>query len=305
MRTNKLTQRMSSNVRQEYRGEISSAADMMRYLETIQELPTLSAVAMRVNGMLQDMNTTARELSEVIEKDQSMVSKLLRLANSSFFGFSSRVSNVAHAVMILGFNSVLNAVLSMAVMDALALPKNKQNKIDMTAFWQHSISVAVVSRHLRQASGGHRHENAFTAGIIHDIGKVVMARYFPERFGRVCQAMEAGKSSFQEAEKNHFPMGHGAVGAFLVRCWNLPDDLSAVVAQHHQPEIMSQANDLVLVVHAADAIVNRHLENREPSEGWPLCNTAKTLLGEQIDAVEQWLPSATEEIQAACQAILE
>jgi putative nucleotidyltransferase with HDIG domain len=304
MRTNKLTRHKGSNVRQEYHGEIATAADMMRYMETIQELPTLSAVAMRVNGMLQEMNTTARELSEVIEKDQSMVSKLLRLANSSFFGFSSRVSNVAHAVMILGFNSVLNAVLSMSVIDSLAFPKNKQNGMDLTAFWRHAISVAVVSRHLRQASGGHRHENAFTAGIIHDIGKVVMARYFSDRFGRVCQTMGTEKSTFQEAEKSHFPMGHGAVGAFLVRCWNLPDDLSAVVAQHHQPEIMSRANDLVLVVHAADAIVNRYLENREPSDGWPMCNAAGTLLAEQINTVDQWLPGTREEIQAAVQAIL-
>ena len=85
--------------------EKTSPGAIMRYLETVEELPTLSAVAMRINTMLQDMDTTANELANVIENDQAIVSKLLKLANSSFFGFSTKVSSTAHAVMILGLNA--------------------------------------------------------------------------------------------------------------------------------------------------------------------------------------------------------
>ncbi len=284
--------------------DIGDPSEIMRYLQNIQDLPTLSSVAMRVNGLLQDMDTTARDLADVIEKDQSILSKLLRLANSSFFGFSSRVSNVAHAVMILGFNTVLNAVLSMAVIDALGT-KSKLNGLSMKHFWRHSISVAVVSRHLSQIAGGPRQETAFTAGILHDIGKVVMARYFADRFSDLWQEMNSSSKSYPEAEKLFFPIGHDAIGAFLARKWNLPEELCAVVAQHHQPEIMPLTNPLALIVNAADAIVNIHLEEQPVPEQWPICSSARLLLAEKIRTMEDWLPGLTDEIEAACQSILE
>lgn len=283
---------------------MDNAAQMMAYLQNIEDLPTISSAAMRVNALLQDMDTTARELAGVIEKDQSMSCKLLRLANSSFFGFSSRVSNIAHAVMILGFNTVLNAVLSMAVIDALG-SKSKLSGLDMTLFWRHSIGVAVVSRYLSRIAGGPRQETAFTAGILHDIGKVVMARFFTDDFVSLWQEIDGAPVSFKSAEKKYFAMGHDAIGAFLARKWNLPEALAAVVAQHHQPEILPNANALSLVVNAADAIVHIHIDGRQPAEQWPICNSAKLLLAEKLRTIDQWLPGVQEEIEVACQSILD
>lgn len=278
--------------------------DIMSYLESIEELPMLSAVAVSINGMLQDMDTSADELSNVIEKDPAIVAKLLKLTNSSFFGFSSKVSNTAHAVVILGFNTVLNAVLSMAVIDALGAGHDKRSGLDMSEFWNHAVAVAVVSRHLSR-SRGHRHENAFTAGIIHDIGKIVMAQYFKERFLVLMDYVSAEGVTFRTAEKRLFPMGHDAMGAFLSRRWHLPDDLSAAIAQHHHPEMMPEVNQLALVVHAADAIVNVQIEGKSPVAEWPVCSSAQSLLGETINKADEWLPQVREEIQIACQLILE
>jgi putative nucleotidyltransferase with HDIG domain len=284
--------------------DFQTPSAMMRYLESIQELPTLSSVAMRVNSMLQDTDTTARDLADVIEKDQAMVGKLLRLVNSSFYGFSSRISNIAHSVMILGFSTVYNAILSMAVIDALG-SKNKLGGLDMTIFWRHAISVAVVSRHLSQSLEGHLREKAFTAGILHDIGKVVMARFFPDRFVPLWQTLSNEPVSFAKAERTHFPLGHDAIGAFLTRCWNIPDELTIAVAQHHHPEILPRPNLLALVVNAADALVNVHLEDKQPAEQWPINHAAKSLLGEKIRTVEQWLPAVFEEVKSAWQSILD
>ncbi|MDA8141785.1 MAG: HDOD domain-containing protein [Desulfobacteraceae bacterium] len=279
-------------------------AAMMRYLETIQELPTLSSVAIKVNSMLQDADVTARDLSDVIEKDQAMVAKLLKLVNSSFFGFSSKVSNIAHSIMILGFNTVYNAILSMAVIDALGA-KNRINGLDMAGFWRHAISVAVVSKYLSQGLEGQLQEKAFTAGILHDIGKVVMARYFTERFSTLWEVITLQEISFVKAERQHFPMGHDAMGAFLSRCWNLPEELSTAVAQHHHPEILPRPCVLALVVNAADALVNIHLENRKMPDQWAISNAAKSLLGEKIRTVDQWFPTIVDEINAAQHSILD
>lgn len=286
------------------RPSVETAADIMRCLESIQELPTLSSVAMRVNVMLHDIETTARDVADVIEKDQAMVCKLLKLANSSFFGFSSRVSNIAHAVMILGFNTVYNAILSMAVIDALGM-KTRFNGLDMSVFWRHSIGVAVVSRHLSEGVKGLQRENCFTAGILHDIGKVVMARYFADRFIPLWQKVAAREMNFVNAERRHFPMGHYAIGAFLARCWHLPDDLTLVVAQHHHPEILPRPNAMALIVNAADAIVNIHLEGNAPEDQWPISPAGRKLLGEKLQTVDQWLPGVSEDIHAALESILD
>lgn len=285
-------------------GDISPG-DVMRYLESVEELPMLSTVAVRINSMLQDMETTAEALAEVIEKDQAIVTKLLKLTNSSFFGFNAKVSNTAHAVMILGFNTVLNAVLSMAVIDAIGKGHDKRIGVSLKDFWNHAVRVAVISRHLSKSIGGHRHENAFTAGIIHDIGKIVMARFFADRFLEVMTSVKKEGISFRVAEKRLLPMGHDAIGAFLARRWHLPDDLSAAIAQHHHPEMMPQANPLALVVHAADAIVNVHIEGRSPADQWTVCPSAQKLLGDILKGVDEWLPRAEKEIERACRLMLE
>lgn len=278
---------------------------VMRYLESVEELPMLSTVAIRINAMLQDMETTAEALAAVIEKDQAIVTKLLKLTNSSFFGFNSKVSNTAHAVMILGFNTVLNAVLSMAVIDALGKGRHKRSGLNMNDFWNHAVRVAVVSRHLSKSLRGHRHENAFTAGIIHDIGKVVMAQFFTDRFLDLMTIVTNEDIAFRTAEKRLFPMGHDAMGAFLARRWHLPDDLSAAIAQHHHPEMMPQANPLALVVNAADAIVSVHIEGRGPADQWTVCRSARNMLGDIIETVDDWLPQVEEEIENACRLMLQ
>ena len=278
--------------------------DIMRYLETVEELPTLSAVAVRINTMLQDMDTTADELAAVVEKDPAIVTKLLKLTNSSFFGFSAKVFNTAHAMMILGYNTVLNAVVSMAVIDAMASP-GKQSGLNMKAFWRHAVSVGIVSRYLSRTLEGHRHENAFTAGIVHDIGKIVMARFFTGRFMELTSCVNEERISFRTAEKRLFPIGHDAIGAFLARRWNLPNDLSAAIAQHHRPDMMPDVNHLALVVHTADIIVNIYVEGRSPVEQWPLCQPAKELFGETVQTLDEWLPAISEEIGTACQLMLE
>lgn len=284
-------------------GDVYTAADMMRSLEKIEELPALSTVAVRLNQMLQDLETTADQLAEEISKDQSMVTKLLKLANSSFFGLTSRVSDISHAVMVLGFKTVLDAVFSMAVIDAFSCGKGRLG-IDMGQFWRHAVRVAVVSRDLARSVDRERIGNAFTAGIIHDIGKVVMARCYAPQFETLWRFLNQSGSSFFMAEQQHFPLGHAGVGAFLTRRWHLPEELTAVVGRHHCPELAGEPTELVLIVHTADAIVNRYIENRRPVDQWPICDSARNLLDQKIETIEKWLPSVADETAAACSSFL-
>ncbi len=279
------------------------AKELMRRIDTIQELPTLSAVVVQVLSMLQDINTSAEELTKVVEKDQAIVPKLLKLVNSAFFGFSTKVTSVQHAVMLLGFSTVRNAVLSVEVINALEL-KNRIEGFDISKFWRHAISVAVISRYLDQETGKQYREDVFAAGLIHDIGKIVMAHYFAERFEATWKTMCSEKISFWEAEPKHFPINHAAIGAQLALRWNLPPSFQEVVANHHHDSIEGENRNLVLIVHTADALANRHLDEEMPIEEWPISLPAMEMMGKQIDAAPQWLPELNEEITSACEVLI-
>ena len=129
-------------------------SNILKRLDLIEDLPTLPAVAMEVNKMLLDYDTTISKLSDIIEKDQAMVSKILKLVNSSFFGLRGKISSISHAIVVLGFNTIRNAVVSISIIDAFTV-KESLDGFDITNFWKHSLSVAVTSKYLAEKTGIH------------------------------------------------------------------------------------------------------------------------------------------------------
>ena len=280
-----------------------AAKALLKRINAIQELPTLSTVFAQVLSLLQDINTPAEELAKVIENDQAMVPKLLKLVNSAFFGFSKKVSSVQHAVMLLGFSTVRNAVLSIEVINALKL-KKKLPDFDITKFWQHAVAVAVIARYLDEQTGKQYREDAFAAGLIHDIGKIVMAYYFFDRFEATWRSMHKDNLTFWEAESRHFPINHAAIGAQLAERWNLPEDLKNVVAHHHSDNPGGEDDHLVLIIHGADALAHLYLDESPTVEQWPISDEARKLVAAQIDSAEQWMPAIKEEIQSAYEVLI-
>jgi putative nucleotidyltransferase with HDIG domain len=280
-----------------------TAEKVVRQLDAIHELPTLSAVTMKLSQMLLDISTSAQEVAKVIQHDQSIVTKMLKLVNSAFFGFSNKVSSVQHALMLLGFNTVRNAVISIDVIDALKL-KEKIKGFDISTFWRHTIAVAVISRHLDKASGNHFREEVFTAGIIHDIGKVIMAHYFGDRFRDVLETMNHEHINFWEAEHRHFPMNHAEVGAQLAKRWHLPEHMRNVIGRHHTARNSNTSDNLVHIVHTADALCHLYLEDHSPTENWPIGPGARQMLRQQIKSAEQWIPALSQEIKEAYQLLM-
>lgn len=283
--------------------EAMTAEAFIQQLDAIHELPTLSTVAMKLSRLLMDINTSAKDVADVIQYDQSIVTKMLKMVNSAFFGFSNKVSSVQHALMLLGFNTVRNAVIAIDVINALNT-KNKTKGFDISAFWYHAIGVAVISRRLDEETGHHFREDVFTAGIIHDIGKIVMAHYFSDRFQAVIETMHREQINFWEAEHRHFPMNHADVGIQLTRRWHLPDPMCNVVGRHHTTSKTSSVDNLVHIVHTADALFHIYLEDHSPTEDWPIGAEARHLLKAQIKGANQWIPVLREEIKEAYQLLM-
>ena len=281
------------------------AQTFLRKLDRIQEIPTLPAVALKVNRMLQDYDTSIKTLSNTIEKDQAMVSKILRLVNSAFYGFRSRISNIAHAVTILGFNTVRNAVVSASIIDTFS-GKDVSEGFHITDFWKHSVAVAVTSRHLAEKTRLATPDDSFVAGLLHDVGKVVLAQFFKDLFGQVCVATREQGLSFYEAEKKLLPVNHAQIGGHLAKKWGLPASLIDAIKYHHAVRKNANNPNLLMVAHVADIIVNNYKVDSESEPDFSATHPeAIEVMGATIETVPDWFPNVASEIESACEFFLE
>lgn len=193
------------------------------------EVPTLPTVVMQALAAMQDPNSNAMSVQKVIARDPAISAKILRVANSAYFGFARRVSTIADAVRILGFSNAQGMVIGIGAFDAF-----RTERLNLSAFWRHSIATASAARML--APRVHcRPDEALTAGILHDIGKLIFAMQADAEYQRVLDLeREAGTSSL-EAERALLEFTHPEVGETVAERWNLPARYVAAIAHHHEP----------------------------------------------------------------------
>jgi putative nucleotidyltransferase with HDIG domain len=285
-------------------GRNDELATCLKRLEQVKDLPTVPPVLMKINEMLGDQGASIDSLGRLIETDPAIASKVLRLVNSAFYGFRSEISSIAHAVMILGFNTVRNAAISVAVVDAFRV-RHHFTGFDLNGFWRHSIAVAVTGRHLARGGRFADPDNAFSAGLLHDVGKLVMLQYLPDWFERIWSAMQDLNVGFHEAEKRVMPAGHAEIGAFLAGRWQFPLCLGEAIRLHHEPRAVTAEPNLIRVVHLANAAVHgggngtfRSAVDALPQE-WRAFHESRF-----VDA-QNWFPDLAPEIEAACRFFLE
>jgi putative nucleotidyltransferase with HDIG domain len=273
-------------------------------LEGIPDIPTLPNIVFKVNKMLEDYDVPIKELSAILEKDQAMVTKILKLVNSSFYGFRSRIHSISHAVVILGFNTVRNALVSVSIIKAFSR-KEPGAGFDITDFWKHSIGVAVTSRYLSEQSKLDSPDDCFVAGLLHDIGKVILAQHFTKLFDRVWESARVEGKSFFEAEQELLPVNHAQIGGYLTKRWQFPDSLIDTIGNHHAVRKSVSNFEQLLIVHAADHLVNNYqADSGTVSNLSSIYPEAKRLLFRQVDTVSDWFPNVANEIDSACEFFL-
>jgi putative nucleotidyltransferase with HDIG domain len=278
---------------------------ILQKLDRAKNLPTLPTIALKVNEMLKDYDISVDQLTKILEKDQAIVIKLLKLVNSAFFGLKSKIKNIPHAVTLMGYNTLRNAVVTVSIIDALKI-KNKVKGFDINKFWFHSIEVAVYSKYLAEDSKLMPAEEAFTFGLLHDIGKMVQLIVFPDIFEDIFTEMETRKVSYYEAEKELATMSHARMGAYLAKKWFLPQELVEILKYHHQIKTESPNRNQMIIVHTADRIVNT-MKGSEYSDH-KLSNLdadVKSILLDTLKRMPQWCPKAEKEIKVACQFFME
>lgn len=221
-------------------------------VQKVDELPSLPHVAYHVLKLTSDPKTTIPELASAISADQVLTAKALRMANSAYYGYARRIFSIEDALVILGFNTVRDLVLAASVYNVLDrelqgyfLPKGE--------LWRHSMGTALLARLLARKLAAPLADQAFIAGLLHDIGKIILNYYMKDKFAQVIAMVEEENIPFMIAENRILGFDHAAVGARVAEKWNLPDELVEAIANHHQPGEAKMNAKLSSIVHVADA----------------------------------------------------
>lgn len=219
-------------------------------LSSVVSMPTASVEIVR---LVQEPDAPNSKLAQAIEYDPSLTSNLLRLANSSYFGYSRAVSTVRDAVFLLGRNEIFQLVVA-SVVGRLTQQSVKGYGLSPNELWDHLMGVAVVSRRLGQALHSKIPSYTFTAGLLHDIGKVVLGTFAEVDPAPILELAEKEQTGLVEAERRILGIDHAEVGARLLESWNLPAYLSEVVHWHHEPEKNPGQAVVSELIRVADAL---------------------------------------------------
>jgi putative nucleotidyltransferase with HDIG domain len=230
----------------------------MRSLANAYTLPALPFIIEEVNRVIDNPKASAAHLGDVISKDQALVAKILSVANSPLYGIPRRVSTIDFAIIILGFNHIKNIVIAFSLMDSIS--SFDSTVFDRQRYWIHSLMTATASKRIAEDLGFHVSGEAFTAGLLHDLGIPIICKHFPKEFKQIQELVLTKGMHFREAEIEVLGMDHQEVGRILVERWNLPPSLSEVVAFHHQPSLATEYKSLSALVHLTDYMTNRFVE---------------------------------------------
>jgi HD-like signal output (HDOD) protein len=224
----------------------------------ITSMPSLPATVSKAMQICDNINTSPADLNKVISLDPVLMGKVLKLINSAYYGMSQQVTSLVRAIIMLGLNTVKNLALSSAVMGNLAIGKTAGN-LDMDGFWRHSLAVGVAAKLLAKKRGIDKklHEEYFTAGLLHDIGKIPLNAVLPVDYIRtVAQADKTGQPLFR-TEDQSFGINHCQAGRMIVSLWKLAGGVGDAIIFHHDYAGYAGANqDVLFTIVAANKFAN-------------------------------------------------
>lgn len=218
-------------------------------IKGVQQVPSLSAVVLEVLASFDRENIEIAGLVQKLGQDQGLTARVLRVANSPFYGISSKVGSVGEAVVVLGFHNVRSLVAAAGIINQF--PVSEGNGLDRLAFWRHGLGTAVCAQVLAKALGRDQ-ALAFTAGLLHDVGRLVLDAYFHDDFKAAMAHRMAEDSTLLDAELAVLGVEHAQVGFELARRWKFPVSIQQAIRDHHQPEREQAA--LTDLVHTANVL---------------------------------------------------
>ena len=230
---------------------------MLTPKELIQKninLLSLPQTAIRINSMVSDPNSTASDIGDIISQDPALTARLLRVVNSAFYAFPSQIDTISMAITVLGTRQLRDLVMTTSVINRFRdIPANV---VDMENFWCHSLTTAIAAKNFANHMKISNSDRLFVAGLLHDIGKLVMYITLPDPSRQVVEIAGEPQIDSDHVEEAIFGFNHAELGAELLRQWKLPESLIEPVAYHHIPTSAKVYQQETAIVHLANVIAN-------------------------------------------------
>ena len=263
-------------------------SDLKKIIMDTKTLPTLPGVIQKLNSLSENDKSSVQEMAKIVSSDQVLSARILRLANSPSYGFY-RVSTISNAMILLGVNVVKSLALSSSIFAIM--------EKDSVGLWEHSLGVGVAANLIARKMGLPECEEIATAGLLHDIGKVIIPLKCCEAEKEILKLVRERHIYILEAEREIIDTDHAEVGSWLAKSWFLPDKLSEPIAFHH--DVAKSGNHLIktAVVHIADALIKASGFGNSGDSfvppiqkiAWDTLKLNEKLLAELVDEVEDKL----------------
>lgn len=225
-------------------------------LNHVETLPTLPSIANQVMRLVSDPDSSIADLTEIIIKDPSLTSKTLQVVNSASYGFYRKIGTVKQAVALLGtgeVSSIAFALTAAKVINTSSIGHLYSPK----GLWHHSMATGLICQHMCRQFPEFRTSGAFTAGLLHDFGKIFLIQNFPDIYGKVHSEIQENDIPVFELEEELFGINHAFIGEYLATNWNLPEALVQAIAFHHQPASASNYSELAALIGLADYLYHQ------------------------------------------------
>lgn len=289
------TQLPVSNINEE---TMRLIAQIHRTILEVDNLPTLPKVALEVMKIAQDSNSSITDLVEIIEEDMALSGRVIRAANSAYYGVPRKIDSIKMAIVVLGMDEIHNLVTSITVMQSFS-ERSATEGFDLTDFWKHCAMTAGLTVDLYDGLRVKRAAGAYIGGLLHDTGKLIIDQYFNEHFIEIIKLVQGSKMSFIEAELQLIGIDHGHIGSWLLGRWNFPTNIIQAVAQHHVRPVDTPKDSLPVFIDWAsrlshffdemtiDELIEKLGNDSEWNdfiEGYPQnTSTVVTVLGDKLE----------------------
>jgi putative nucleotidyltransferase with HDIG domain len=223
-------------------------------LRSLKNLPPFPMVAQRALLLLNKPEVSIQELVEVVKFDPAITANILRISNSAYFGLRREIHSLHQALLLLGTQELLKIIIASGATRLFSAP-TPGYFTERQGLWRHSVSCGLMVDMLSQELSLQDHATGFTAGLMHDIGKVVLSLFVEQKFHEIMEVVEQQGVSFQTAEKIILGVDHAEMGGEMARMWDFPDRLRLAITYHHLDKPEAYTDDLILLVYLADILV--------------------------------------------------
>ena len=233
----------------EQQGQRLKAVDLVSGVVRLVSLPE---VCIRVNEMMDDADTSASDIGKVISQDTGLTARLLKIVNSSFYGAPSKIETVTRAVTVIGLRELRGLVLAASAIETFS--KIPNDILNMVQFWRHSVYCGVVAQLLADRCHVLHSERLFVAGLLHDIGKLILCHRLPTESKAVVEKLKVEELLDFEIEQDIIGFDHAEVGGELIKVWQMPDSLEQAIRYHHDPSKAENISMEICLVHMANVL---------------------------------------------------